>query len=414
MPKKSRALISTDREVAGAKKPTPKGARTEYRIAGSPNLVLRVSSEGSRSWVYWIKRPKTSRWQKYTIGSYPAVSLAFARQEAVRLKRLVIEGTDPIGERLRVRHALTVKVLGERYITRHARPKKRSWEEDERKLKREVYPQIGNLIAEQVAKSELVALLDGIRDRGAPIQANRVLALIRKLFNWAVAEGYLQSSPALGIPVRSIERVRTRILDGAELRSFWIGLDAFDDVTADVLRMQLLLGARVREVTGMAKSELALHAAIPTWTLPKARAKGSRDVVRPLPPASLAIVRRRLSASVETNPNVFASAVDRANAAITARAPSRAVQRAAARKLVPRGFTPHDLRRTCRTGLAALGISEIVAKKILGHSPPRSDVTASVYDQHTYISEMMDALQRWEAHVMKIVNDTDQQTTAAA
>ena len=241
-----------------------------------------------------------------------------------------------------------------------------------------------------------------------------MLALVRKLFNWAVAEGYLQSSPALGIPARSVERVRTRILDGGELQLFWRALDAFDDVTADVLRTQLLLGARVREVTGMAKSELALHEVIPTWTLPKARAKGNRDVVRPLPPAALAIIRRRLSASLDINPNVFASTVDIADAAITARAPSRAVQRAAARKLVPKGFTPHDLRRTCRTGLAALGVPEIVAKKILGHSPPRSDVTASVYDQHTYVPEMMEALQRWEAHVMKVVHEDEQSMTVAA
>src|SRR5688572_24769545 len=140
MPKKSQASIATDREVAGAKRPTAQGARAEYRIAGSPNLVLRVTCEGRRSWVYWIKRPKTSRWQKYTIGSYPAVTLALARQEAVRLKRLVIEGTDPIDDRIRARDALTVKVLGEKYITRHARPKKRSWQEDDRKLKREVDP----------------------------------------------------------------------------------------------------------------------------------------------------------------------------------------------------------------------------------------------------------------------------------
>jgi integrase len=412
MPKKSQASIATDREVAGAKRPAAKGARAEYRIAGSPNLVLRVTCEGKRSWVYWIKRPKTLRWQKYTIGSYPAVTLALARQEAVRLKRLVIEGTDPIDARIRARDALTVKVLGEKYITRHARPKKRSWQEDERKLKREVDPKIGSLIAEQVAKSDIVSLLDEIRDRGAPIQANRVLALLRKLFNWAVAEGYLQSSPASRIPARSVERVRTRILDRDELRSFWLALNAFDEVTADVLRAQLLLGARVREITGMAKSELTLHAAIPTWTLPKDRAKGNRDVVRPLPPASLAIIRRRLAASQGTNPNVFASAVECVGGAITARAPARAVQRASARNLVPKGFTPHDLRRTCRTGLAALGVPEIVAKKILGHAPPRSDVTASVYDQHTYVSEMMDALQRWEAHVMRIVHEPEQSVAA--
>jgi integrase len=67
------------------------------------------------------------------------------------------------------------------------------------------------------------------------------------------------------------------------------------------------------------------------------------------------------------------------------------------------GFTPHDLRRTCRTYLAKLGVNETVAKKILGHAPPRSDVTASVYDQHTYLPEMYRALELWERHLLAMV-----------
>ena len=68
------------------------------------------------------------------------------------------------------------------------------------------------------------------------------------------------------------------------------------------------------------------------------------------------------------------------------------------------GFTPHDLRRTCRTNLAKLGVPETVAKKILGHKPPRSDVTAAVYDQHDYLPEMLDALELWQRHLLAIVD----------
>lgn len=406
MPRRSSALLSTDREVAGAKPPSNGGKAAEYRVDGTPNLVLRVWSSGRRTWSFWLKRRKTDRWQKYSIGAYPTVSLALARQEAQRLGRSIIEGIDPIDARNAFKHALTVRTLGESYIKRHAKPKKRSWEEDERKLKKEVYPVLGSIRAEDVAKTDLVRLLNAIVDRGAPIQGNRTLALLRKLFNFAVAEGYLERSPAQGIPSRANERIRTRTLKPDEIAAFWLALGGigFDAVTADALRLQLLLGARVREITGMRRNELALDNDCPIWTLPKERAKGNRDVPRPLPDAALAIVRRRLAASPKSE-FVFASPLN-PKQCLTPRAPSRAVQRAGERGLIASKFTPHDLRRTCRTGLAELGVAEIVAKKILGHAPLRSDVTASVYDQHDYLREMHAALERWEMRVAEIVAST--------
>jgi integrase len=327
--------------------------------------------------------------------------------------------------------ALTVLALGEAYIKRHAKPKKRSWLDDQRKLIREVYPQLGHTHADQVTKPDLVGLLNRIHDRGAPIQANRTLALLRKLFNWAVAEGYLSASPALGIPSRAKEQARTRTLTPAELATFWRSLEQFEPVTADALRLQLLLGARVSEITGMARVELVLDVREPVWTLPKARSKAGRDVPRPLPPLALSIVRRRLAAS-GASPYVFASPADPSRP-FTARAPSNAMRRAGeAGRILPlpskagakgnsrpltaveravfwraNGFTPHDLRRTCRTYLAKLGVGETVAKKILGHAPPRTDVTASVYDQHTYLPEMRRALELWERLLLATVEGRD-------
>ena len=78
-------------------------------------------------------------------------------------------------------------------------------------------PALGQARADQVTKTDLVALLNAIQDRGAPVQANRTLALLRKMFNWAVAEGYLQASPATGIPTRANEEPRTRTLTPNEL-----------------------------------------------------------------------------------------------------------------------------------------------------------------------------------------------------
>ena len=86
MPKHSAASISTDREVAGAKQPPEGRSSAEYRIDGTPNLVLRVWSSGKRTWVFWLQRRKTNRWQKYTIGPYPIVTLALARRCAANAR----------------------------------------------------------------------------------------------------------------------------------------------------------------------------------------------------------------------------------------------------------------------------------------------------------------------------------------
>jgi integrase len=405
MPKRSVALLSTDREVAGVK-PPPTG-RAEYRIAGSPGLVLRVTPDGRRSWVAWLKPEKIGKWRKYTIGAYPAITLARARQEALRLRTAILDGGNPFETRTIGRASPSVRELGEIFIKRYATPKKKSWAEDERKLKREIYPVLGDHRAHLVTKLDVVQLLDAIHDRGAPIQANRTLALVRKLFNWAMAEGYLETSnPAAGIPSRAKENVRRRVLSEHELRTLWHALNeaGFDGVTADAVRLQLLLGARIREVTGMVRSELMLGGETPTWLLPAARAKGGLDVLRPLSPMALALLRRRLSTG--GSPFVFASPVNTSQP-ITARAPSRAIQRAAQRGLVPAQFTPHDLRRTARTYWAKLGVMPEIARRLLGHAPPRSDVDAVVYDQYLYLDEMLAALMRWENHLKAAVGEPE-------
>lgn len=397
MPKQSERVLSTDRQIASVR---AHGVRATFRIAGVSNLVLRVTPAGAKSWGYWFRDLKTHRWRMVTIGRYPALSLARAKQEALRIAVARADGEDPFSRE----QPLRLSALADRFIERHSKVKKRSWPDDVRKLKVEVLPILGDHLAAEISKGEIVRLLDGISDRGAGVLANRTLALVRKLFNWAVAEGYVAENPARGVPLRAKEVPRERTLSASEIAVFWRSLDgdAFDSVTADVLRLQLLLGARVREITGMQRDELDLDGPVPLWILPKGRAKGGRDIPRPLASTSFSIIQRRIARNGAT-PNVFESP-SVGGQSISAAAPSRAVQRAAERGLCPSGFTPHDLRRTMATGLAGLGVTETVAKKILGHAPRRSDVLGFVYNRHAYIDEMTAALEAWERHVLALVD----------
>ena len=235
------------------------------------------------------------------------------------------------------------------------------------------------------------------------MHANRTLSLIRKLYNWAIAEGHVTTAnPAQGVPMRGKEPARKRTLVEDEIRAFWHGLDGpFEEVTADALRLQFLLGARIGEVTGMVRAEIVLDQDIPLWTLPAARSKSNRDVPRPLPPMAVEIIKRRLERAPGSE-FLFASPSVHGQP-ITSKAPTRALKRAADRGLVPEGFTPHDLRRTARSCWARLKVDQIVAQEILGHAPPKGDVDAAVYDQHLYIDEMLAALGLWEDHIRRII-----------
>ena len=367
-------------------------------IEGAPGLTLRVLPSGKKSWIVWTKTP-SGKWRKFGLGSYPATGLAKAKDETLRLRRATLDGVDPFQQRNVGTGGTTLRQLGERFVERHSKPKKKSWKEDQRILS-VYFASLAGVHADRVTRSGIVDVLDGVVDNHGPIMANRALATIRKCYAWGVAEGHVAANPAAGIPARAKETPRTRLLSDTEIHQFWRGLDGpgFDECTAAVLRLLLLTGARLSEATGMVRTELDLDSAPPTWTLLASRNKSGRSMCRPLAPVALSIVKDRLDSTEGSY--VFSSPFGQ-DQPIGRAAPWRAISRAAARGLVP-VFSPHDLRRTVRTGLARLGVAETVVKKLLGHVPPKTDVTASVYDQHAYIDEMLAALKAWERILLEI------------
>ncbi|HEY7270723.1 MAG TPA: tyrosine-type recombinase/integrase [Dehalococcoidia bacterium] len=411
MARKAKKLLSNDREVKAARPPAPKAWTgenrktynvAEYRVAGAPNLLLRVAPDSRKRWSYRFKRPRTDKWSYYAVGEYPAVGLADARKEAVRLRRMVIDGEDPIDARDGRGATPTFAKLGAEYIQRHAKAKKRSWQEDERILTKNVNPKLGDVRADLVTSDDVRRLLDAIEDRGAPVMANRTLAVVRKVYNWARADGRLRmENPAARMGLRGNEKPRTRALSDDELRGFWAALDGhgFDDVTADALRFQLLTVARVDEVCGMTRDELSLQGLRLVWTVPAERAKKDADIMRPLPRLAVAIIRNRLDGA--DSDYVFASPFGD-DAPLDEQSPARAIRRAEKRGLVPPDFHTHDLRRTATTNCVKLRIGEHITRRLLGHATRRTDTLGRHYDQHDYLPEMFQALRLWERRLLQI------------
>jgi hypothetical protein len=119
------------------------------------------------------------------LGTYPLLSLAKARTQAASALRKVELGQDPATEKQEDRHAQTFQQVALEYIERHAKTKQKSWGEDERILKKDLIPEFGKQLAKDITRKDVRALLDR-KSATAPIMANRIRALLRKIFNWAI------------------------------------------------------------------------------------------------------------------------------------------------------------------------------------------------------------------------------------
>ena len=169
----------TSRWVAAVKSSAT--GQIDYFDVKPPNLGLHVSSSGRKTW--FIMYRSKGRLRRLTLGTYPTLSLADARGRATAARHAVAEGEDPAVQKYDARHAPIMADLAAQYLDMYAKVHKRSWREDARLLHREIMPNWGHRRAFDITRRDVISLLDRIVERGAPIQANRVLALVRKLYN---------------------------------------------------------------------------------------------------------------------------------------------------------------------------------------------------------------------------------------
>jgi Arm DNA-binding domain/Phage integrase central domain len=195
----------------------------DYFDEKTPGFGLRVTPAGHKSWVVLYKRE--GRLRRMTLGKYPALSLADARSLAKATISKVALGEDPATDKKAARLAETFGELAHEYLERHAKANKRSWREDERILDHDILPAWRHMKAKSISRRDVRELLDAIVDRGAPIQANRTFALIRKIFNFALQRDIAAVNPCHGLQRPAQDRQRDRVLTMDEIRTLWSALD---------------------------------------------------------------------------------------------------------------------------------------------------------------------------------------------
>jgi integrase len=370
-----------------------------YTEWGERGLGVRVTPNGVKTFIFKYRFDGKVTWM--TLGTYPELSLADAYEAHADAWKVLRQGINPgakaINERKEERDAATVATLADEYLEKWAKPRKRSWREDARILQKDVLPAWGYRKAKDITRRNVIGLLDDIVDRGAGIMANRTLATIRKMFNFAVSRDIVSISPCLAVRAPAPEQTRDRVLTTDEIRALWNGLEGANMMakgTKLALKLQLVTAQRKSEIVSACWDEIDLTDK--WWTIPPEKAKNKISHRVPLSPLALELLQAAKYLAGDS-PWIFPS--PRTDQHITPEAVDHALRRPGLESL---GFTfvPHDLRRTTASHLTGMGIPRLVVSKILNHV--ERGVTA-VYDRHSYDREKRQALEAWSRKLGEII-----------
>jgi integrase len=356
-PKKPSRQNLDDRLADDASGPPPdvKLAYVIHWDADIKGLGLRVTRKGAKSWVLVYRAAGTQRC--LTIGTHrDPWRVAAVRKEALRLKVLIDQGRDPMGERHLSRTAPRVNDLIERWREEHA-PKNRasSTRENERLIAQWIKPELGTKRVADVTFEDVDKLHRKISQKqGTPYRANRVVALLSKMFSLALKWRMTRTHPCKGIE-RNREQPRATYLEPDQLERLLAALDDHPNkAAANAIRLLVLTGARSAEVFSASWKQFDLKAD-GTWTKPAAGTKGDKEHRVPLSPEALELLAeiRKTTSSVFVFPGLR-----------TVRHDWAAICKVAGIE----GIRVHDLRHSFASFLASSGLSLPIIGALLGHT----------------------------------------------
>lgn len=382
-------ITLTDRGVAGLQ---AQATQVDYFDADLAGFALRVSPGGRKTWTVLYRHNR--RLRRLTLGTYPAMKLAAARERARSQLRAASRGEDPAGEKRRAAKAETFGDLAALYLDKHAKVHKRSWKEDERIINAELLPYWKHVKVGDVKRGDVRTLLERIVDRGAPIMANRTQQLVRKIFNFGIGRELLEANPCTQLERPAPSRQRDRVLSETEIRKLWTALNAQPAEIAAVFKLRLVTAQRGGEVADMRWQDVDLEAG--WWTIPGELAKNGLPHRVPL--SSLAV---EILQPLKTATDAIADKSKRP-VYVLAGARGKRQRAEASKQLGLTDFVGHDLRRTAASLMAGGGVPRLVIAKILNHV--EQGVTA-VYDRHSYDAEKEAALTWWAAKLTAIIRN---------
>ena len=435
--------------AAAVNKYRPGKGRREIPDGGCPGLYVVIQAGGHRSWAMRFRRP-SGKSAKLTLGPVDLsgkefenepvfgtpLTLASARRLAADIHHQRAMGRDVVADyeaskrrqrsEREIRAKSTFAVAAHDFIEGHAKRKTRRWREQARLLglrpngnRLDIFR--GGLadrwsdkpIAE-IDGHDIYSVVDESRRRGVPglerrsdglteARARAMFSCLSKMFAWLLQHQRVEKNPCAGVHRPETPQARDRVLTDAEIIKFWSAVAAERPEIAALLKLLLLTGCRLNEVAGMTRTELNPDGA--TWNIPGTRTKNKRAHTVPLAP----LAREILANVAGEGALVFTTTGDTVISGwskVKCRIDDAMLD--AARKENDEVTIPpwrlHDLRRTCATGMAELGIMPHIIEAILNHVSGARAGVAGIYNRALYSAEKKAALERWSVHIQGLVS----------
>ena len=386
----------------------PKGvSMVDTKVDG---FIARKLPSGKVSYGYRYRgKNRKQWWLSLGVHGQSGVTADTARAQAKVLQGKVAAGKDPGADKqvdrekaVRAKQAgkNTVNAVLDLFIARHVEKNLRSANTVKRSLEVYVRPRIGSLSIYDVKRRDIVSMLDAIEDDDKAVTADRVLAYVRKAFNWyatrddeflpPIVRGMARTKPA--------DHARTRALADDEIRSLWKALESPDspEPFRNIVRVLLLTAQRRDEIGLMRAEEIDGD----TLVIPAERYKtGTPNAVPLTKEARQWIGGRKVGFMFSTTDGKKAfSGWSKAKRQLDAAIADQ--RKADGLKPMPE-WRLHDLRRTARSLMSRAGVTSDIAEMVLGH---KLTGVRGVYDRHTYAAEKRDALEKLASLIALILN----------
>lgn len=368
-------LSLTERTIANAKPPS-KGQHTLWDKT-LKHFGLRISQGGSKTFIV-MHGPRRDR---VTIGHYPTISLAQAREKA---KEVLAERT--LNKTRAPRIAFDeARILF--FDVHRQRNKQSTIDEYDRIFERHLAPRLKSFRLSDITPHDIQRILD--RLASTPSECTHCYAVARCFFTFCLKRRYIERSPMDGMEKPAKYIPRTRVLSDDELTRVWQRAQTYGYPFGPIVQLLILTGQRRSEIGKLKWSYITDRI-----TLPPEIVKNNREHSIPLSPMAATILKEipHLSEYVfvardgashfngwQSCTFTFLKACGTAH------------------------WTLHDLRRTFATRLAELGVPPHVIERLLNHVDGVLSPIALVYNRATYLKEMRDALVLWELHLRALV-----------
>jgi integrase len=399
------------------------GARYDVMDTVVPGFGVRVSETGKRTFILVGRFGGSRHPTRRSLGEYGVLTLEQARQKARGWIDLLKQDKDPAHEEARQQaaearqRAVTFAAVFEDF-TRDKLNGERRGAEAARDIRKEFLPTLGNLPIAEITAPDVLAIVRRKKAAGAPAQARALLEYAKRMFQWAVdSHAYgLTASPIATVKPSKIvgdKVVRDRTLTDDELFALWRAASRMRYPHGDVYRLLLLTGLRLNEACDAHWSEVNRQEGV--WVIPRERMKGKEGKARPhaVPLtgdigdllAGLPTFQRGkflFSATFGATPVWMTDKIKRkldARMLRTLRALAKRRGDDPADVALP-AWKNHDIRRTVRTRLSRLKISEEAREAVLAHARPG---VKGAYDHHDYLPEKIEACELWADALRRIV-----------